>query len=523
MIPKEKYYINIGRASDLKNPKERIIYRLLEILPGTLIWLTLLGMVFLLWFEPVWTACFVFGVWGYWLLRTFHFSLHVVFAYRELKKHLKIDWLEKLNELAKENPEKDWRKIYHLVVFPAHKEDLNVIKGSFKALVESNYPKEKMIVVLTIEERAGEAAQRIGEAIVEEFGNKFYKVLLTTHPKDISGERVGKGSNSSWGARQAKEKIIDSVRIPYENIIVSCFDVDTQVFPHYFSCLAYHYLVNANPTRSSFQPIPFYFNNLLDAPFFSRVVSSCNVFWQMMQQQRPEKMTTYSSHSMPFKALVEMNFWQKNVVSEDAGIFWKAFLFYDGNYQAVPLHYPLSMDSCVGKNLWQTVFNIYRQQRRWAWGSEGIPYLLFGFFKNKKISFKKKFRYSFFMLESFWAWGTNVFLILFFGWLPLVLGGQDFGVTVLSYNLPRITRNLMTIAMIGLFVSVAINARLFFLSTMAFSRWKKLTMVAQWIFLPFALIFFGAIPAIDAQTRLMLGRYMGFWFTPKVRKKEKRG
>lgn len=513
----DKYYINIGKAPDLIDFKERMLYRALEILPGFLVWFTLIAMILSSWFFPFFTAIFIIVFCIYWLFRTSHFSFHMVAAYKKLKNNLSADWQKELEELAQAG-KKDWQNLYHLVVFPMYKESLEVMKGSFQALEDSLYPKDKMIAVLAIEERAGQTAREVAEKIKLEYGDKFYKFLITVHPQGIEGEIAGKGSNESWAGRKAKEEIIDPLKIPYENVIVSCFDADTQVYPQYFSCLSYYYLTHSDPTRCSFQPIPFYFNNLWDAPFFSRVVSSCNVFWQMMQQQRPEKITTYSSHSMSFKALAEIGFWQRNVVSEDAGIFWKAFLFYDGNYNIVPLHYPLSMDSCLAKNTWSTVLNQYKQQRRWAWGSEGIPYLLFGFFKNKEIAFGKKFRYSFLMLESFWAWGTNALLIVFLGWLPLILGGSDFNATILSYNLPQITRNLMTLAMVGLSVCVLINMMLLPPLPINQSRWKKIFMAGQWFFFPVSLIIFGSFPAIDAQTRLMLGKYMGFWHTEKARR-----
>jgi hypothetical protein len=43
-------------------------------------------------------------------------------------------------------------------------------------------------------------------------------------------------------------------------------------------------------------------------------------------------------------------------------------------------------------------------------------------------------------------------------------------------------------------------------------------MFFEWLVLPIGIIFFGALPAISAQTRLMMGKYLGFWVTPKARK-----
>jgi hypothetical protein len=513
----DKYYLNIGRASDLKGSKDYFIYRALEILPGALIWLTFLGMIIFSIFWPKIAAYFIIIFSAYWIFRTLHFSIHLVSAYMKMKKNLKTDWVKKLDKLAENSPAKNWREVYQLIVFPTYKENLEVIRESFRALINSRYPKEKMIVVLAIEERAGEFAKHTSQAILQEFGDKFFKFLITCHPKNLVGEIAGKGSNTSWAGREVKEKIIDPLQIPYEKIIVSCFDADTQVFPDYFSCLSYYYLISPNPGQTSFQPIPLYLNNLWEAKFFSRLVASCNVFWEMMQQQRPEKIITYSSHSMSFKALAAIDFWQKNVVSEDAGIFWKAFLFYDGNYKIIPLHYPVSMDCVVGKTLKETIISQYKQQRRWAWGSEGIPYLLFGFSKNKKILFQKKFRYSFLIIESFWTWGTTAFLLLLLGRLPLLLGGSQFKNTVLAYTLPNITSNLMTLAMIGLIVCIIISTLLLTPRPKNYPRWKSLSMIAQWFFFPLAFIFFGALPSVEAQTRLMLGKYLGFYTIEKTR------
>ena len=342
--------------------------------------------------------------------------------------------------------------------------------------------------------------------------------MITTHPKNISGELAGKGSNETWASRIAKKEIIDPLRIPYENIIISSFDIDTQVYPYYFACLTYHYLTCKEPLRSSFQPVPIYNNNIWDAPAISRVVAMGATFWHMIQQERPERMSTFSSHSMSFKAVAEMDFWPVKNVNEDSRIFWKSLLFYDGNYQNVSLYYPVSMDANLADNFFQTLINVFKQQTRWSWGVENVPYFTFGCLKNKAMALKKKIYHLFHHWEAFWSWATNSLLIFMLGWLPLFLGGEEFNRTVLSYNLPRITRTIMILAMIGLVGSAFYALRLLPSRPEKYKGRKYIWMILQWILVPIVMIVFGAIPALISQTRLMLGKYMGFWVTRKERK-----
>ncbi|KPJ55654.1 hypothetical protein AMJ49_06640 [Parcubacteria bacterium DG_74_2] len=511
-----KSYLEISKATDLESPKERIIFRCLEILPLFLSLTTLAGAFFLSWFKPVWVAIFIILFDLYWLYRVCYLSFHQITGWKKMKKHSKINWLEKLN---KEPKTKNWRDIYQLIILPFYKENQEVIASTCQALENSDYPKDKMIVVLACEQRAGETAQKTAQIIENQFGNKFYRFLTTFHPQNIIGEIAGKGSNVAWAVEQAKEKMIDKENIPYEHIIISSFDIDTRVGPQYFAYLVWHYLFAEKPLKSSYQPIPVYNNNIWDAPAFSRIISLSGTFWQMMLQERPEKLATFSSHSWPFKVFIDVGY-PANLVPDDSHIFWKSYLYYNGDYRVIPLYYPVSMDAVMAESFSKTAINQYKQQRRWAWGCSEIPYVVYGFLKNKKIRFKDKFHYSFNIIEGFWSWAVASLLIFFLGWLPIILGGEKFNITLLSYNLPRLTGAIMSIAMIGMIVSAGLSFALLPPRPPYHSRWKNVFMVLQWFLLPITLVFFGAFPAIDAQIRLALGKYMGFWVTDKVRKRQ---
>ncbi|PIP22990.1 MAG: hypothetical protein COX37_00940 [Candidatus Nealsonbacteria bacterium CG23_combo_of_CG06-09_8_20_14_all_39_17] len=517
----EKDYVDFSKSDDVNGLAGKFFYRFFESLPALLSLGTLLAIFVLSWRIPATIAFFVIAFDLYWLLRIIYLSAYQISGYKKMRENLKIDWLEKVRKLKTGEINEDlgiklWGDLYHLIILPFCKEGEEVVASTIRSLRDSKYPKEKIIVVLSGEERAGEGAKKITENLGRKFNSDFFKFIFTVHPKAISGEIAGKGSNATWALKKAKE-FIDGQKIPYERVIVSSFDVDTRAFPQYFSCLAWNYLTARKPLRESFQPIPVYNNNIWDAPSFSRIISFSGTFWQMMQQEREEQLVTYSSHAIPFKVLAEVGY-PSNIVSDDSRIFWKAYLHYDGNYRAVPLHYPISMDAVLSENTIKTMVSQYKQQRRWASGVENIPYLFYGFLKNKKIKLRDKIYHSFVILEGFWSWAVAALLIFLLGWLPLMLGGKEFNDTLLSYNLPRLTSYIMTIAMVGMVVSAVISILILPTERVGNGMRKKLFIFFQWFFLPITLIAFGAFPALESQVRLMVKKPLGFWVTEKTRK-----
>lgn len=516
------YYLNIGKASDFKNWKERILYRFFEILPGFLSLTVLASAIILSRFKPIWVSIFIIFFVVFWFFRSIYFSFYLFMGYRKMQEYKRIDWIKKLSQLSKFSPYlptvKNWKDIYHLVIIPTCKEPIEVIRDTLHSIENNDFPKENIFVVLACEERVRSQTEKIAQEIEKKFGSKFFRFLITWHPANIVGELAGKGSNETWAAKKAKELIVDPLKIPYENIIFSSFDADTCVYQKYFSCLTYRYLTIEKPTRVSFQPIPLYLNNIWQAPVISRVFSFSSSFWHTMNQERPDKLITFSSHSMSFKALVEVGFKQTNIVPDDSRIFWQCFLKYNGDYRTEPLYYPISMDANVSRSVWQTIKNIYKQQRRWAYGVSDIPYFLFGFIKNKKIPLLKKISLGFELIEGHLSWAIASLLIFALGWLPLILGGEAFSHALISYNLPRIISRIMTISMIGLLTSIYLSFLLLPPRPLKYTRYKYVFFVLGWFLFPISMIFFASLPALDAQIRLMLGKYMDFWVTEKIRK-----
>jgi hypothetical protein len=516
----EKYYLKVGRADDLKDKKERRTYRFLEMLTG-LLSLSILILAGIFSYKlPTLVAFFIIIYDIYWLLRTIYFAFYLKAGYEQMKINEKENWIKKLEELGKPKNGiniSSWKEIYHVVILPMFKESFEVVDLTFSCLINSDYPKDKMIIVLACEEADKENATSIALKVKEKYGESFFRLLVTYHPEGLSGEMAGHGANDAWASKKAKE-FVDSLSIPYENIVVSSFDIDACVYPKHFSCLTYYYLTVEKPLRTSYQPVPLYLNNVWQVPPLSRVFSFSSTFWHTMNQERPEKLVTFSSHSMSFKSLIDIGFKQTNVVSDDSRIFWQCFFQYDGDYKVQPMYYPISMDANCAETFLKTVKNVYKQQKRWAYGVGEVPYFIFASTKDKKIPLKKKLSMGFDLIEGHISWATSSILIFLLGWLPLYLGGAEFGQTLVSYNLPKVTSAIMTVTMSSLIISIWVSMLLLPPKPVNYGRYKYVLMAFEWILIPFVMIFFSSLPALHAQMHWLSGKYMGFWVTPKVRK-----
>lgn len=509
-------YLNLSRAADFTNPWMRGLYRFFEMLPGIFSWVTLLFGFVLSWSMPFAVAVFIITFDLYWLLRVLYLAVHQIASYQKMQRNTSADWMAKL----KNEKTGEWEDIYHLVVLPFAKEGRDVVVATLESLIKTGYPKDKMIVLMAMEDNPD--ARSVFDEIEPVYRSKFFAFWSSVHPKGITGELQGKGANVNWAIGRMREKYLPGLGIPAEKIIVSLFDIDTKPYPQYFSCLTWYYLDTPDRLHKSYQPIPVYNNNIWEAPLVSRIIATSSTFWEMMQQERPEQLVTFSSHSMPLTALLEVGY-PRNVVSDDSRIFWRSYFYYGGKYKVVPMYYPVSMDAVFAESTAKTMVNQYKQQRRWSWGVENLPYVFFNLFfspAGAKIKFGEKIFHIVTMLEGFWSWATGSLLTFGLGWLPLLLGGQNFNTTLLSYNLPLLTSGIMTAAMVGMVISAIISLLLLPPRPKNYGKWRHASMLLQWFFLPVTLIAFGSLPALESQTRLIINRPLGFWVTDKVRKQK---
>ncbi|MFC1599887.1 hypothetical protein ACFL3T_02560 [Patescibacteria group bacterium] len=531
-------------------------WRLLEMVPGLIAWSALLLPIVIAIYYPIAIALLAIVYALIWLFRSIRLSINLYRGYRRTQNAMKVNWNYLLDLV--EHPEKidqavsevDFKKpllqpmrilnlelknlknryiwmkkheqylkpseIYHAILVVTFKESFELVRESVKSYTESFYPHEKLILVLGGEEGDQENFKKISNKLIEEFGHKFFKVITTVHPKGIPGEIPGKSANATFAAKELK-KYVDSQDIDYNNVILSNFDADTVVHPAYFSELTFKYLMTKNRTQKVYQPTHMFHNNIWDVPIMIRMVALSCTFWRMAEALDKNKYKSFSSRSMGFRTVLDTNYWDPSIIPEDSRQFWTAFMKYNGKHTVSWIYTPVYMDAVLSDTYVETFKSQYIQLRRWAWGVVDFPFMALNISRHPKIKFGEKVKRIFIFLENAFFWATGPIIIMTAGFWPSLMNAEFRG-SVLAYNLPQITSQILTIAAVGIIMCGIISV-IVVPKREKKSLWGRFLLLIQWLLVPVTSIFLSAIPALDAQTRLMFGKHLEYKVTEKARKK----
>lgn len=489
-------------------------YRAWEYFPGLLTWGTFLLPIILSIYFPYLIASLVIIYALYWLSKAIRMSIHLIIGYQKYRQEIEKDWLKLCKDVP---PKNSWKKIYHVIILATYKEDIEIVRHSIRAIIDSHYPvKKNVIFVLASEKRDEENAKKNARILKKEFNGNFKKFIASFHPANTIGEVKGKGSNITFAARKMF-RYINNEKIPHSDVIVTTLDADNRVHTKYLANLTYLYLRDDNPTHKSFQPLAMFFNNIWQVPLIIRSIAVGSSFWQMIESTRPYRLRNFSAHAQSLAGLVKTDFWSVKTIVEDGHQYWRSYLAFDGDYAVVPLYVPVYQDAILSpKGYWGTFVEQYLQKRRWAWGCSDIPYVMTNFIGNNKLPFWHKWIQTGRLIEGHYSWSTTSIILACVGWMPSLLN-STFRNTVLAYNFPVIYSRILTVAMIGLVVTLTISLLLLPPKPKKSLTWS---VIMEWLFspilLPLSNIIFSSFPAIDSQTRLLLGKYLEFRVTEKA-------
>ena len=401
----------------------------------------------------------------------------------------------------------------HLALIPTYTESLEKLRHTVRALAEAEWPRERKIVaIITRETDEGGIANVV--ALKEEFGDRFAEFIHILDPLE-PGIVVGKSSAMAWGGRWLYRSLVRERGMDPSKIIVTDLDADYRVHPQYFNYLTWMHLTDPNRETQLYQPIPYFHNNIWEAPLLLRLFAAVLTQMQMWRSVLPEKLQSFGSYSTTLHMVHEVGYWATDAIPEDSRFYWKSYFTYGDRFRAVPLFIPIYGDAVRAKTYWRSLATQYMQARRWAWGVTDIPYVVQNAIRHREIPFWSRAWRVLNLFGEHINWAIAPFVIMFGATVPLLIN-PAFAETTLGQNLPLYASTMLSIGLVALFVLIWVEYRIVPPRPAEWGWWPRFLSYAQWIGLPFVGIFFSNLPALDAQTRLLTGRYLEYRVTEKA-------
>lgn len=488
--------------------KDQKLIRRLEILPGLISWSLIIFPIWGSLVIPVAVAYYIIAFDVYWLYRSFWTAALSLLSYFRIKASQQFDWLGEARSFL------DWDQVKHIVVIPTYQEPLHILERTLTGLVKQTFPISQLTVVLSFEAREGKAAQVKAKILKEKFGGRFGNFLITFHP-DLPGEVKGKSSNTAWGAKLAKQKLIDGQGIDIDYVTITSNDADALLHPQYFSYLTFKFLDDPRRYQRIWQSAIQFYNNIWSLPAITRAYNRVSSVVQTSALLRRDRLINFSTYSVSLKLIDQIGYWDTDVIPEDYRLFFKAYYHTRGKVEVEPIFLPSFCDAAESTTWWKTMINQYEQIKRWAWGVSDDSYIIFQWLKVKNMPFWEKSIRSLAVVRDHILWPVTWFAITLGANIPPLLN-QDFNRTVIGKTLPQVSSGILTLSLIAMAAIIFVDWQQKPKAPAGTSRWKKLFSPLEFVLLPLTGLFFTALPGLDAHTRLMLGRYLEYRVTEKV-------
>jgi hypothetical protein len=327
---------------------------------------------------------------------------------------------------------------------------------------------------------------------------------------------IGKGGNITYAGREL-QRYLEKQHLDPVKVVVTTLDADNRPDKKYLPALSYFYCVAPDPVRASFQPLPMFTNNIWDAPAPMRVIATGNNHFYIVLTQRPHLERNFSAHAQSMRALIDMDFWSVRTVVEDGHHFWRSYFFYDGDYRVYPMSIPVYQDAVLADTYFKTLRAQFVQLRRWTYGASDIAYIAhYGFFRKNKVPKADLIAKFLRILEGHVSWASGALILAFAAFIPLLVDPQDYA----ANQLPLTVSRIQTAGLIGIMISLFVALKTLPPRPLRYKRHRSLFMILQWVYLPVTSIAYGALAALNSQTRLMFGWYLTkFDVTQKTVKK----
>jgi hypothetical protein len=548
-------------------PSARLAQRVLEIVPGLITWTLILSPLALSLRWPEVVAWFVLTFDFYWFYKALMLTGSVVIAFVRVRRVSAVDWrtrtfalanpparraeLDRLipavesrigqllqsghhlaatggrRELKRLREERrelerlrarrgetipDPARLWHVAVIPTYTEPFEKLQETVRALAEADYPRDRLMVAIITRETDTAGRENVAR-LRELFGKQFLHFFHVLDPLE-PGIVVGKSSAMAYGGRWLYREL-EGLGFDPREVLVTDLDADYRVHPQYFGYLSYVFLTEPDRFRRIYQPVPMFHNNLWETPMPVRLVAVGATHVQMWRSLTPERLVGFSSYAVSLQTVHEVDYWATDAIPEDSRFYWKSFFHYSGEFQAIPLFIPIYGDAVRARSYPRSLVQQYTQIRRWAWGITDIPYYIRHALAHPEIPVWTRIK----RLVDLWMqhinWAIAPFVIIFGSNIPLLLN-PAFAQTTLGQNLPLYAAWLLTGALCCLLILIYVENRIAPPRPAAWGPVRHVFSVLQWFALPLVGLLLANLPALDAQTRMMTGRYLEYRVTEKV-------